>query len=220
MTKQLLSHTLFTACLLGLGCVAFGAHAEQATPVVVSYAAPADKTPVDFAKSRPGQINALSVKDKMAQAQQAEKVEITKPAEPVKKQVVQTETTKKTQAKSIEILKKKVEKNKKETQTTQVQSKLAKEVIYGESVHDWAAESGESVRDLLMKWSEKSGWTMVWKLDRDYILEAGVVFRGNYMDVAGALLRSFARATPAPIGTFYKGNRVLVVSTREDENNA
>ena len=44
------------------------------------------------------------------------------------------------------------------------------------------------------------------------------MFRGRFMDVASALIRSFARARPAPWGTFYKGNRVLVVTTQEDEN--
>jgi len=58
----------------------------------------------------------------------------------------------------------------------------------------------------------------VWKLDKDYKLEAGVVFRGTFTEVASAIIRTFARAVPAPIGTFYKGNRVLVVSIQEDEN--
>ncbi len=95
---------------------------------------------------------------------------------------------------------------------------LSDRVLYGEEVNDWDAAMGESLRSLLMTWGERAGWTIVWKMDRDYVLEAGVVFRGTFMDVTGALVRSFARATPAPIGTFYKGNRVLVVSIVEDEN--
>ncbi len=97
-------------------------------------------------------------------------------------------------------------------------TELEKKIAYGEQVHDWDATAGETLRSLLMAWGEQSGWTVVWKLDRDYHLEAGVVFRGNFTDVAGAIIRSFARATPAPIGTFYKGNRVLVINTQEDEN--
>lgn len=89
---------------------------------------------------------------------------------------------------------------------------------YGDSVHDWEAVNGDSLRALLIEWGQKSGWTVVWKLDRDYILEAGVVFRGTFTDVASAIIRTFARAVPAPIGTFYKGNRVLVINTQEDDN--
>lgn len=95
---------------------------------------------------------------------------------------------------------------------------LNKRLAYGEEVHDWEAPAGETLRSLLMKWGEASGWTVVWKLDRDYHLEAGVVFRGKFTEVAAAFIRSFARATPAPIGTFYKGNRVLVINTQENEN--
>ena len=99
-----------------------------------------------------------------------------------------------------------------------VEKSLADKVDYGDESHDWEAAKGETLRSLLMQWGEVSGWTVVWKLDKDYKLEAGVVFRGTFTEVASAIIRTFARAVPAPIGTFYKGNRVLVVSIQEDEN--
>ena len=99
-----------------------------------------------------------------------------------------------------------------------VEKSLAEKVDYGDGAHDWEASKGETLRSLLMQWGEVSGWTVVWKLDKDYRLEAGVVFRGTFTEVASAIIRTFARAVPAPIGTFYKGNRVLVVSVQEDEN--
>ena len=95
---------------------------------------------------------------------------------------------------------------------------LADKVKFGDTKHDWEAPRGETLRSLLSQWGEVSGWTVVWKLDKDYQLEAGVVFRGTFTEVASAIIRTFARAVPAPIGTFYKGNRVLVVSVQEDEN--
>ncbi|MBR6412260.1 MAG: toxin co-regulated pilus biosynthesis Q family protein [Alphaproteobacteria bacterium] len=95
---------------------------------------------------------------------------------------------------------------------------LAEKVAYGEEIQEWEANSGQTLRGLLMLWGNRSGWTVVWKLDRDYQLEAGVVFKGTFVDISSALIRSFARATPAPIGTFHQGNRVLVISTQEDEN--
>lgn len=95
---------------------------------------------------------------------------------------------------------------------------LKERVAYGEEVHDWEAPAGQTLRQLLMEWGSQSGWTVVWKMDRDYNLEAGVVFRGAFTEVAAAFIRSFARATPAPIGTFYKGNRVLVINTQENDD--
>ena len=88
----------------------------------------------------------------------------------------------------------------------------------GESIQDWEARPGDTLRELLTRWGEQAGWTVIWSLERDYHLEAGVVFRGRFVDVAGAIVRVFARATPAPIGTFYQGNRVLVINAQEEEN--
>ena len=103
---------------------------------------------------------------------------------------------------------------KQQTEPNELQEKLNA----AEEIRDWPADAGQTVRGLLVAWAENSGWNVVWNLDRDYKLEAGVVFRGTFLDVAAALVRSFARANPPPIATFYKGNRVIVVHTREDEN--
>lgn len=85
-------------------------------------------------------------------------------------------------------------------------------------VEDWLAEEGNTLKGLLTEWSERSGWRLIWNTNRNYTLAAGAMFRGRFADVSSALIRSFARARPAPIATFYKGNRVLVVETMEDEN--
>ena len=85
-------------------------------------------------------------------------------------------------------------------------------------VEDWMAPEGSKLSALLTEWGDKSGWRVIWQTDREYTLQAGAMFRGRFMDVASAILRSFARAAPAPWGTFYKGNRVLLITTQEDEN--
>lgn len=85
-------------------------------------------------------------------------------------------------------------------------------------VEDWLAEEGKSLKTLLTEWSDRAGWRLVWNTNRNYTLTAGAMFRGRFADVSSALIRAFARARPAPIATFYKGNRVLVVETMEDEN--
>lgn len=85
-------------------------------------------------------------------------------------------------------------------------------------VQDWLAEEGQTLKALLTEWSERSGWRLIWKSNRNYTLTAGAMFRGRFADVSSALIRAFARARPAPVATFYKGNRVLVVETMEDEN--
>lgn len=85
-------------------------------------------------------------------------------------------------------------------------------------VEDWLAEEGKSLKGILTEWCDRSGWRLVWNTNRNYTLTAGAMFRGRFADVSSALVRAFARARPAPIATFYKGNRVLVIETMEDEN--
>lgn len=85
-------------------------------------------------------------------------------------------------------------------------------------VEDWLAEEGSTLKGLLTDWSERAGWRLIWNSNRNYTLAAGAMFRGRFADVSSALIRTFARARPAPVATFYKGNRVLVVETMEDEN--
>ena len=87
-----------------------------------------------------------------------------------------------------------------------------------DAVEDWLAEEGSTLKGLLSEWCERAGWRLVWNSNRNYTLAAGAMFRGRFADVSSALIRNFARAQPAPLATFYKGNRVLVVETREDEN--
>ncbi len=87
-----------------------------------------------------------------------------------------------------------------------------------DEAEDWVADEGQNLKDLLSEWSERAGWRLVWDTNRNYTLTAGAMFRGSFADVSSALIRAFARAKPAPIATFYKGNRVLVVETMEDEN--
>ncbi len=85
-------------------------------------------------------------------------------------------------------------------------------------VEDWLAEEGSTLKGLLTDWSQRAGWRLIWNTNRNYTLSAGAMFRGRFADVSSALIRSFARARPAPLATFYKGNRVLVVETKDDEN--
>lgn len=90
--------------------------------------------------------------------------------------------------------------------------------VTDDTVLTWDAKEGDNLRELLMQWSTKAGWKLLWNTNRNYTLSAGVMFKGKFADVSSALIRAFARARPAPIATYYKGNRVIVVETMENEN--
>lgn len=85
-----------------------------------------------------------------------------------------------------------------------------------DQVRSWVVASGQTLREVLQSWCDKEGWDLVWTTPREYPIEASAVFKGRFVDVASALVRNFGRATPIPYAKFYKGNRVLVISTTED----
>lgn len=85
-----------------------------------------------------------------------------------------------------------------------------------DQVRSWVVANGQTLREVLQSWCDKEGWDLVWTTTREYPIEASAVFKGRFVDVASALVRNFGRATPIPYAKFYKGNRVLVVSTTEE----
>ena len=89
-------------------------------------------------------------------------------------------------------------------------------VYMQDEVRSWVVASGQTLREVLQSWCDRAGWDLVWTTAREYPIEASAVFKGRFMDVASALIRNFERATPIPYAKFYKGNRVVVVSTAEE----
>nr|MBQ0091421.1 toxin co-regulated pilus biosynthesis Q family protein [Candidatus Enterousia merdequi] len=85
-----------------------------------------------------------------------------------------------------------------------------------DQVRSWVVANGQTLREVLQSWCDKEGWDLVWTTSREYPIEASAVFKGRFVDVASALVRNFERATPIPYAKFYKGNRVLVISTTEE----
>ena len=85
-----------------------------------------------------------------------------------------------------------------------------------DQVRSWVVANGQTLREVLQAWCDKEGWDLVWTTSREYPIEASAVFKGRFVDVASALVRNFERATPIPYAKFYKGNRVLVISTTEE----
>ena len=88
--------------------------------------------------------------------------------------------------------------------------------VVTDQVRSGVVANGQTLREVLQSWCDKEGWDLVWTTTREYPIEASAVFKGRFVDVASALVRNFGRATPIPYAKFYKGNRVLVVSTTEE----
>lgn len=76
----------------------------------------------------------------------------------------------------------------------------------------WRADKDASLRGLLEAWGSRSGWSIVWKSQYEYRLQAGAQFAGDFVQASGELIRSVGEVQPRLNVTFFKGNRVLVVS--------
>jgi hypothetical protein len=81
----------------------------------------------------------------------------------------------------------------------------------------WSVPAGRMLRDVLGEWAVHAGWTVVWRSDRDFPLDAPASFQGDFLSAATRLFEGFATAVPAPLGHFYKGNKVLVVISGEEK---
>lgn len=90
--------------------------------------------------------------------------------------------------------------------------------IIQDSVRDWIAKEGQTLREVLEQWSDIEGWELVWNTKREYPLKASAIFRGRFKDVSAAIIRTFSRATPQPLAKYYLGNRVLVIKTLEEND--
>lgn len=80
----------------------------------------------------------------------------------------------------------------------------------------WTAASGGDLQDTLYEWAKRGGWSLVWKSDYQYPIEAPATFEGDFMTASTALFRSI-RANPPLYPTFFKGNQVVVVSNAKDD---
>lgn len=76
----------------------------------------------------------------------------------------------------------------------------------------WRADKDRPLRSVLAEWGDRAGWQIVWNSGFDYRLEAGASFGGDFIQASSDLLRSLQSARPAVTGTFFKGNRTLVIS--------
>ena len=81
----------------------------------------------------------------------------------------------------------------------------------------WKATKGETLDQILGDWADKAGWTLAFNSQVFYEIQAGAEFSGDFTEAVASLVRSI-RARPVPVATFYKGNKVLVISNNVDGN--
>lgn len=79
----------------------------------------------------------------------------------------------------------------------------------------WEAPVGQTLQQILDGWSARAAWSVVYRSNRSYPVEAPATFHGDFVTAASRLIEAFGGAAPAPLGQFYTGNKVLVVTSGE-----
>jgi hypothetical protein len=80
-----------------------------------------------------------------------------------------------------------------------------------DAASEWAVHRGETLSQMLHRWADDAGFTIVYQADIDYVLQADVVIRGTFSEAAGQVIESFANASPPISADYYLGNKVIVV---------
>lgn len=74
----------------------------------------------------------------------------------------------------------------------------------------WHVSPRHTVNDILADWGEKAGWTVAFKTNQVYEIEASADFEGDFISAATSFLKS-VHAEPRFKAVFHSGNKVLVV---------
>ena len=80
----------------------------------------------------------------------------------------------------------------------------------------WEIAPGEDLETVLSDWASRVGWTVIWRSNYSYPVEAGATVHGDFVKAATNLADAFQTATPPLYLTFYEGNKVLVISNGHD----
>lgn len=76
----------------------------------------------------------------------------------------------------------------------------------------WRLRAGHPIRQDLIAWGEKSGWTVLWRLPHEPAVPADADFDGDFKTAAAAVIRTLAENGLVIRSRFYDGNRTLVIS--------
>ena len=76
----------------------------------------------------------------------------------------------------------------------------------------WQLKNGETIRSELTKWAKDSGWSLVWQLDKDWMIPANSEFTGSFDVAAAKVIETLASNGVLIHASFYTANKTLVIT--------
>ncbi|WP_183085126.1 toxin co-regulated pilus biosynthesis Q family protein [Trinickia fusca] len=75
----------------------------------------------------------------------------------------------------------------------------------------WTVARDGQLQAVLTDWCRRAGWTLVWKSEYSYRIDAEATFNGDFVSAVTSMLAALGNVSPPIYPDIYKGNRVLVI---------
>lgn len=75
----------------------------------------------------------------------------------------------------------------------------------------WTLRAGKPVGDGLKAWAATANWTVIWSLQKDWIVPADTTFVGDFPDATEAAIKTLATNGALIRASINEGNRTVVV---------
>lgn len=87
--------------------------------------------------------------------------------------------------------------------------------VVREEIGGWSLRRGETLREALLRWSEQGGYTLLWKADIDFAIEADLDYPAGtrFRDALSQTVQAFWH-TPTPLVAHVYSNQVVVITRR------
>lgn len=76
----------------------------------------------------------------------------------------------------------------------------------------WQLQKGETIRSELTKWAKDSDWSLVWQLDKDWVIPSNSQFSGGFDVAAAKVVETLSSNGVLIHANFYSSNKTLVIT--------
>ncbi|MFC4236208.1 TcpQ domain-containing protein [Thalassospira xianhensis] len=104
------------------------------------------------------------------------------------------------------------------TTSPEIPEEVAPPIDPNNPVGVWRASVGETLYEVLYRWADTAGWTVVYNSNFIYPMQAPAIFNSDFRQATEALVQS-VRADVVPLVDFYWGNKSLVISNNPSQIN-
>ena len=77
---------------------------------------------------------------------------------------------------------------------------------------EWKMVAGQTINQELQLWASQAGWTVVWRLEKDWVIPASTTFTGEFQVAAGEVIKTLSSNGAIIQAHFFTGNKTMLVT--------